>query len=199
MALCPVSMPIMLSASTISNSCSPKPIARIIGRAANTAKVNTTAPKTPPNSDAVNAAPRARAPSPRLAIGKPSTTVACEPEVPGIPISTEGKVSDVTVGASRPIIIDSACDSSMPNTNGSTRDSPAMPPRPGNMPTTIPSTVPKVRNIRCSGVAIEASARNNDSIIVLRHYARGFRMARCQIVWERPRSHSAPIQFLGGA
>jgi hypothetical protein len=48
-----------------------------------------------------------------LAKGKPSTTVACDADVLGMPISTEGNVSDVVVGASRPIIIARACEGFM--------------------------------------------------------------------------------------
>ena len=157
-ALVPVSMPIMLSAKTISRSCSPNPIAKMIGRAAKTAPVKIMAPKIPPNREAEKAAPRARAPSPRLANGNPSTTVACDPAVPGIPISTEGKVSEVTVGANNPIIIDKACDSSMPKTNGRTIDRPAIPPSPGKMPTRSPRIVPSMRKNRCAGVNISTSA-----------------------------------------
>ena len=42
-------------------------------------------------------------------------------------------------------IIESAWDSSIPKTNGSTIDSPAIPPRPGRIPTSIPSSAPSVR------------------------------------------------------
>ena len=64
-----------------------------------------TAPKIPPNKDDENAALRAFAAMPFLESGKPSITVACEPDVPGIPINTAGKVSEVVVGARTPIII----------------------------------------------------------------------------------------------
>ena len=55
----------------------------------------------PPTSEAAKAALSARAPSPRLAMGKPSSTVAAVPAPPGTPISTELKVSAVAVTASQ--------------------------------------------------------------------------------------------------
>jgi hypothetical protein len=57
-------MPIMLNASMINIICSPNPMARMIGRAANMAKVSTSAPNRPPNREAVNATPSARALAP---------------------------------------------------------------------------------------------------------------------------------------
>ena len=42
--------------------------------------------------------------SPRFAIGKPSSTVACDADDPGIPINTDAKVSDVGTTANMPII-----------------------------------------------------------------------------------------------
>jgi len=108
MAFVPVSMPTMVSARMISIICSPKPMARMMGMAPKMATLSTSAPKTPPKSDAEKAAPSARAASPFFDSGKPSTTVACEPLVPGIPISTDGKVSEVVVTDCRPIITASA-------------------------------------------------------------------------------------------
>lgn len=52
----------------------------------------------------MNAADRARAAWPLRASGKPSSTVACEAEEPGIPMSTEENVSDVGTTATIPII-----------------------------------------------------------------------------------------------
>ena len=66
------------------------------------------APNRPPNIDEEKEAPSARAPSPFFAIGNPSTTVAWDADVPGIPMSTEGKVSEVASGAISPIINASA-------------------------------------------------------------------------------------------
>ena len=53
--------------------------------------------KTERRKEAENAAAKARAASPFLESGKPSTTVACELDVPGIPMRTDGNVSDVAV------------------------------------------------------------------------------------------------------
>jgi len=61
---------------------------------------------------------------------------------------TAGKVSEVVVGASTPIIIASAYDGSIENTKGRTNASPDVPPIPGRIPTTNPSKVPAKRNIR---------------------------------------------------
>ena len=65
--------------------------------------------------------------------------------VPGIPISTEGKVSDVAVTDCKPIIMASAWEGSIPNTNGNRRERPAVPPRPGRMPTTKPRETPPAK------------------------------------------------------
>ena len=46
-------------------------------------RVSTRAPKMPPMADTVNAAPKARPASPRLAMAWPSMMVAWEPTVPG--------------------------------------------------------------------------------------------------------------------
>ncbi len=107
-ALWPVSMPTSVSAISTSISCSPKPTARSRGRATTNEAVSSSAPNTPPMSEAVNEADSARAASPRLAIGKPSRIVACDPALPGMPIRIEGKVSETVVTASSPIIIASA-------------------------------------------------------------------------------------------
>ena len=50
--------------------------------------------------------------------------------MPGTPINTAGKVSEVVVGAKTPIIIARACDGSRAKTNGRTRARPEVPPRP---------------------------------------------------------------------
>ena len=83
---------------------------------------------------------------PCLDKGNPSITVAWEPDVPGIPIKTAGKVSDVVVGASTPIIIARAWEGSKLNTNGNTSARPEVPPKPGRIPTVRPNKVPPNRN-----------------------------------------------------
>ena len=77
---------------------------RTIGRATRMKKVRKKAPTSPPNSDEAKAADSARAARPFFAIGNPSRTVACEADDPGIPISTEAKVSEVGTTATIPII-----------------------------------------------------------------------------------------------
>ena len=68
----------------------------------------------PPNSDEMNAADSARAACPCLASGKPSSTVAWLALDPGMPISTEEKVSEVGITATSPISMPSAEIESMP-------------------------------------------------------------------------------------
>jgi hypothetical protein len=58
-------------------------------------------------------------------------------------MSTEGKVSEVAVTDCKPIIMASAFVGSMPKTNGKSRASPAVPPRPGRIPTTNPRNTPE--------------------------------------------------------
>ena len=125
--------------------CSPNPMARMIGSATTIAPVSTTAPNNPPNSDAEKAAPKARAAWPCFDKGNPSTMVACELAVPGMPMRTEGKVSEVAVTDCRPIIIAKAYPGSMPKTNGNKSASPAVPPSPGRIPTISPRKTPKPR------------------------------------------------------
>ena len=119
----------------------------------------------PPNMDETNAADNARAASPRFDIGKPSITVACELAVPGIPIKTDGKVSDVAVTDWRPIIMASAKLGSTPNRNGKIRERPAVPPRPGKIPTHSPKNTPPARAKTCVTVKICDSAANAASSI----------------------------------
>ena len=59
----------------------------------------------PPTMDAEKDAPRARAASPFLVIGKPSRIVACAATVPGMPNRIAGIESDVVVTAAMPISI----------------------------------------------------------------------------------------------
>lgn len=106
------------------------------------------APKIPPSNDEENAALKALAAMPFLESGKPSITVAWEPDVPGTPINTAGKVSEVVVGASTPIIMARAYDGSIVKTKGRTRARPDVPPMPGKIPTTSPSSVPANKNAR---------------------------------------------------
>ena len=63
-------------------------------------------------------------------------------------MSTAGKVSEVVVGASTPIIIARAYDGSIVKTKGKTNANPDVPPIPGRIPTTNPSKVPEKRKIR---------------------------------------------------
>jgi hypothetical protein len=55
-----------------------------------------------------------------------------------MPINTAGKVSEVVVTDCSPIIIASAWEGSIPNTNGNRMASPALPPRPGRIPKSKP-------------------------------------------------------------
>ena len=121
---------------------SAEPNVRISGRAICTKNVRIRAPTRPPQSDAPNAAASARAASPCCDSGKPSSTVAWLALDPGIPMSTDVKVSDVGMTATRPISIASADTVSMPYRNGMSSDRPAIPPRPGKTPTVRPSTTP---------------------------------------------------------
>jgi hypothetical protein len=79
-----------------------------------TTPVSAIAPNIPPTIDAEKAADSARAASPFLASGKPSSTVACEADEPGMPIKIDENVSDVGRIAKRPIIIATAEVGSMP-------------------------------------------------------------------------------------
>ena len=72
------------------------------------------APATPPSNDAKKAAPKARAASPCCASGYPSKIVACEPDEPGTPSSTEGNVSAVWMTAAMPISSANAVLGSIP-------------------------------------------------------------------------------------
>ena len=108
MKFSPVSAPTIKSARITNRNCSPNPNVIIIGMAQQIETDRITAPNRPPKSEDVNAALRARAAIPFLDKGNPSITVAWEPDVPGMPIKTAGKVSDVVVGANTPIIIASA-------------------------------------------------------------------------------------------
>jgi hypothetical protein len=61
------------------------PIANINGCRMGILTASKQAPKTPPSTEDVNAAPKARLASPFFAIGWPSRMVAAEPTVPGTP------------------------------------------------------------------------------------------------------------------
>ena len=112
--LLPASTPTMLSPRMVSMNSSADPNARMTGRAMSTNRVRISAPIRPPMSEAENAAPSARAASPRFASGKPSSTVACEALDPGMPISTEVNVSEVGMTATRPMSMASAEVASIP-------------------------------------------------------------------------------------
>jgi hypothetical protein len=142
-------------------SISGRPKARISGRAMRMKKLSTQAPSNPPNSDDTKAADRARAACPFFDRGKPSSTVACDAVDPGIPNSTEAKVSDVGTTAISPTISARPETGSIPNMKGSTSDSPAIPPSPGNTPTDSPRTTPITRNASCSGRRIIIHASPN--------------------------------------
>ena len=115
------------------------------GRATRIKTVRKAAPTKPPNSDDANAADKALAAWPRLAMGNPSSTVACEAEEPGMPIKTEANVSEVGTTATMPIIKASPRIGSIPNMNGNSSDRPAMPPRPGNTPIAKPIITPTTK------------------------------------------------------
>ena len=121
------------------------PNARMTGRAMSTNSVRIKAPIRPPISEAEKAAPRARSASPRFASGKPSSTVACAALDPGIPIKSDVNVSEVGMTATSPMSMASAEVGSMPYRNGSSRDRPTMPPRPGKMPIRSPRKIPVTR------------------------------------------------------
>ena len=108
-----------------------------------------TAPNRPPKSEAENAAPRARAASPFRASGNPSSTVAWEALEPGMPMSTEVKVSEVGMTATSPTSMARADTGSMPWRKGISSDRPTMPPSPGKIPTTRPSNTPTTRKAMC--------------------------------------------------
>ena len=131
--------------NTVMSSISGRPKAKTMGRAIRMKKVRNAAPSSPPNSEAVKAAESARAASPFLASGKPSSTVAWLAVEPGMPISTEANVSDVGTTATMPTMRARPDTVSMPNTKGRMSDSPAMPPKPGNTPTASPSVTPATR------------------------------------------------------
>ncbi|MNC87122.1 hypothetical protein D3C83_28230 [compost metagenome] len=77
--------------------------------------------------------------------------VACEDELPGIPMRTAGNVSEVLLTARRPTIIASTGPGSLPKMKGRSSASIAVPPRPGRMPTAMPSITPRDRNRKCCG------------------------------------------------
>ena len=145
MAIRPAKIPTMdrPKAETINNSGDWN--ISTIGRAIRIKKVRKKAPTIPPNSEDANAADKARAAMPFLAMGKPSSTVACEAEEPGIPIKTDANVSDVGTTATIPTIKARPRIGSRPNIKGKTSERPAMPPRPGNMPIASPMTTPSMR------------------------------------------------------
>ncbi len=115
---------------------------RINGRETNTKPVRMTAPIRPPISEEKKAAESPLAACPCFARGKPSSTVAWLADEPGIPIKTEAKVSDVGITATSPINIARAVVDSIPYKNGINNDKPAIPPRPGRMPTIRPVITP---------------------------------------------------------
>src|SRR6056297_3087002 len=157
----PARMATMLRPSNVTASIAGISKARIKGRAIRMKNVRTTAPSSPPNSDEAKAADSARAASPFLASGNPSSTVAWLAVDPGMPSKTLAKVSDVGTSAMSPTIRARPETGSIPNMNGKTSDRPAMPPRPGKTPTDSPRRTPRARNISWCGWKIRASASPN--------------------------------------
>ena len=145
MAIRPARMPTMDRPKMVIISSSGVRNSRTIGLAIRMNTVRKLAPTSPPNSDEAKAAESARAACPFLAMGKPSSTVAWLAEDPGIPIRTDAKVSDVGTTATIPTISARPRIGSMPNMNGKSRDSPAIPPRPGNTPIHNPIRTPRTR------------------------------------------------------
>jgi len=141
----PASIATIDNPSIVIINISGKPKLSTTGRAIRIKKVRKAAPINPPNNDDAKAADNARAASPFLASGKPSSTVACDAEEPGIPISTEAKVSEVGTTATMPTISARPRIGSMPNMNGINKESPAIPPRPGKTPTASPMITPSTR------------------------------------------------------
>ena len=103
-------------------------------------------------------ADNARAASPFFDMGNPSITVAWELAVPGMPMRTDGKVSDVAVTDCSPIIMARAIDGSIPNRNGRISARPAVPPRPGRIPTARPRNTPPASDATCNGLSSVESA-----------------------------------------
>ncbi len=131
------------------------------GRATKMKIVRKAAPTKPPNSDDANAADKARAALPFLAMGNPSNTVAWDADDPGMPIRTDANVSEVGTTAIMPIINARPKTGSIPNIKGSNSDSPAMPPSPGNTPTVSPIQTPSTRYPSTIGCKICPHADDN--------------------------------------
>ena len=142
---------VIINSSGVRNS-------KTMGRATKIKTVKKLAPTNPPKSDDAKAAESARAALPFCAIGKPSKTVACDAEEPGIPIKTEAKVSEVGTTATIPIIKARPKIGSMPNMKGSKSDRPAMPPRPGKTPMHSPMSTPRTKYPKTTGCRISAQA-----------------------------------------
>jgi len=134
---------------------------RTMGRATRINTVKNAAPISPPKSDEAKAAERARAALPFLAMGNPSKTVACDAEDPGIPISTDAKVSEVGMTAIIPIINANPNTGSIPNINGSKSERPAMPPSPGKTPIARPIATPNTKYPSTIGCKICPQADDN--------------------------------------
>ena len=142
----PVNVPTIEIPKTANINISPVPKAKIIGFAIWITIVSKIAPNNPPNKDEKKAADKALAAWPFFAKGKPSITVACADTEPGTPIKTAGKVSDVATTDIKPIIIAIPETGSIPKTNGSSKDKPTVPPKPGITPTTKPNATPNIKN-----------------------------------------------------
>ena len=142
---------VIINSSGVRNS-------KTIGRATKIKTVKKLAPTNPPKSDEAKAADSARAALPFWAIGKPSKTVACDAEEPGMPIKTEAKVSEVGTTATIPIINARPKTGSMPNMKGNKSDRPAMPPRPGKTPMHSPMSTPSTKYPKTIGCRMSAQA-----------------------------------------
>jgi len=115
---------------------------RTRGRTIGMASARAKAPKIAPSRELIKAAPRARPPSPFLAIGWPSTIVDAVIASPGIPKSIEVISPVVAVTAAIPSRKEKASTASILKINGSIRASVTGPPRPGRMPTAKPIEIP---------------------------------------------------------
>ena len=161
----PVRVPTIEIPNIASINISPVPNANMIGLAIWIIIVNSVAPNKPPNNEAKKAADKARAACPFFASGKPSITVACADTEPGTPIKTAGNVSEVATTESKPIIIAIPEMGSIPKTNGSNKDKPTVPPKPGMTPTINPITTPNIKKKNDWPDKTVTSALKRDSII----------------------------------
>ena len=93
----PLKTATMDNPNTEKANSSGEPRYNITGRRMGILTASSMAPNTPPMSEAVYAAPKARPAWPCFAKGWPSRMVAADPVVPGTPNKTAGIVSEVVV------------------------------------------------------------------------------------------------------